>query len=296
MPAAASDATGGPQQAGLAAGGIGKDVGSGRAGRRLQRNNEFALAHGRSSPAQMPRPQEQPSGAHTHRYARSRLLSNFFSSRRLQPLISSCSCIAELTYLKLVKLDISGNRISVLPNELRKMKSLVELKLSDNPLTSPPAAVNILFQQLFDPNERIVNFLLSPCSCVFAGERTSSSTWRGRRPSTSEPGAAEPDGDLWRREATPPWTRGPIAGTTSTAATAPATASTNAGPKRSTARLVYSSFFSLFCSPIEPGPGFPASSKLFTPPMTLDDLERRRGTCKLYVYATCRIKLDIVLT
>ncbi|XP_031786852.1 leucine-rich repeat and calponin homology domain-containing protein isoform X3 [Nasonia vitripennis] len=49
----------------------------------------------------------------------------------------------ELTYLKLVKLDISGNRISVLPNELRKMKSLVELKLSDNPLTSPPAALCI---------------------------------------------------------------------------------------------------------------------------------------------------------
>lgn len=52
---------------------------------------------------------------------------------------------AELTYLRLVKLDISGNRISVLPNELRKMKSLVDLKLSDNPLTSPPAAVIICF-------------------------------------------------------------------------------------------------------------------------------------------------------
>lgn len=49
----------------------------------------------------------------------------------------------ELTYLKLVKLDISANRISVLPNELRKMKSLVELRLTDNPLTSPPAALCI---------------------------------------------------------------------------------------------------------------------------------------------------------
>lgn len=49
----------------------------------------------------------------------------------------------ELTYLKLVKLDISANRISVLPNELRKMKSLVDLILTDNPLTSPPAALCI---------------------------------------------------------------------------------------------------------------------------------------------------------
>jgi len=49
----------------------------------------------------------------------------------------------ELTYLRLVKLDISGNRISVLPNEMRKMKSLVDFKLSDNPLTSPPASVSI---------------------------------------------------------------------------------------------------------------------------------------------------------
>ncbi|XP_058789032.1 leucine-rich repeat and calponin homology domain-containing protein isoform X2 [Phymastichus coffea] len=47
----------------------------------------------------------------------------------------------ELTYLKLITFDISGNRISVLPNELRKMKSLVDFKLSNNPLTSPPAAL-----------------------------------------------------------------------------------------------------------------------------------------------------------
>ncbi|XP_066595738.1 leucine-rich repeat and calponin homology domain-containing protein isoform X2 [Prorops nasuta] len=49
----------------------------------------------------------------------------------------------ELTYLRLIKLDISGNRISVLPNEMRKMKSLVEFKLSDNPMTSPPAVLCI---------------------------------------------------------------------------------------------------------------------------------------------------------
>ncbi|KAL6443183.1 hypothetical protein ACFW04_002845 [Cataglyphis niger] len=49
----------------------------------------------------------------------------------------------ELTYLRLVKLDISGNRISVLPNEMRKMKGLVDFRLSDNPLTSPPASLCI---------------------------------------------------------------------------------------------------------------------------------------------------------
>ncbi|CAK9799628.1 Leucine-rich repeat and calponin homology domain-containing protein [Anthophora plagiata] len=49
----------------------------------------------------------------------------------------------ELTYLRLVKLDISGNRISVLPNEMRTMKSLVDFRLSDNPLTSPPASLCI---------------------------------------------------------------------------------------------------------------------------------------------------------
>lgn len=52
--------------------------------------------------------------------------------------------LTELTYLRLVKLDVSGNRISVLPNELRKMKSLIDLKLMENPLTSPPAAVRLL--------------------------------------------------------------------------------------------------------------------------------------------------------
>ncbi|CAB0042544.1 unnamed protein product [Trichogramma brassicae] len=47
----------------------------------------------------------------------------------------------QLMSLKLWKLDISGNRISVLPNELRKMTSLVSFKVHDNPLTSPPAAL-----------------------------------------------------------------------------------------------------------------------------------------------------------
>ena len=66
------------------------------------------------------------------------------------------SFFSELTYLKLVKLDISGNRISVLPNELRKMKSLVDLNLSDNPLTSPPAVVTIKFDTYVRTRKQIL--------------------------------------------------------------------------------------------------------------------------------------------
>jgi hypothetical protein len=48
----------------------------------------------------------------------------------------------EIAYLRLVKLDISGNRISTLPVELRTMTTLVDLNLSHNPLTSPPSYVS----------------------------------------------------------------------------------------------------------------------------------------------------------
>ena len=51
-------------------------------------------------------------------------------------------------YLKLVALDISLNRISILPVELRFMVSLVELCVEDNPLTSPPAHVSRFFISL----------------------------------------------------------------------------------------------------------------------------------------------------
>ncbi|XP_044727093.1 leucine-rich repeat and calponin homology domain-containing protein isoform X2 [Chrysoperla carnea] len=47
----------------------------------------------------------------------------------------------EVTYLQLVRLDIRQNRIQTLPVELRLMRSLVDLELADNPLTSPPAAL-----------------------------------------------------------------------------------------------------------------------------------------------------------
>ncbi|XP_059086578.1 leucine-rich repeat and calponin homology domain-containing protein-like isoform X5 [Tigriopus californicus] len=45
----------------------------------------------------------------------------------------------EISYLQLTSLDLSGNRISVLPAELRFMTTVVDLNLGENPLTCPPA-------------------------------------------------------------------------------------------------------------------------------------------------------------
>lgn len=83
-------------------------------------------------------------------------------------------------------------------------------------------------------------------SYAFAGERTFSSTWRGRQRNTRGPEAVERGGHLWKPGATRHWTWGRIGGTTSTAGTAPATASTSAGPRKSTARLVSPSHSSPF--------------------------------------------------
>ncbi|XP_071453646.1 leucine-rich repeat and calponin homology domain-containing protein [Hetaerina americana] len=47
----------------------------------------------------------------------------------------------EITTLRLVRLDVSENRISVLPVEMRKMTTLVSLDLGDNPLVTPPACL-----------------------------------------------------------------------------------------------------------------------------------------------------------
>ncbi|ROT79491.1 putative leucine-rich repeat and calponin-likey domain-containing protein 1 isoform X2 [Penaeus vannamei] len=46
---------------------------------------------------------------------------------------------SELCFLRLVLLDLSGNRIAMLPTELRFMSSLVTLSLDNNPLQHPPA-------------------------------------------------------------------------------------------------------------------------------------------------------------
>jgi len=75
-------------------------------------------------------------------------------------------------------------------------------------------------------------------SYAFAGERTFSSTWRGRQRNTRGPEAVERGGHLWMQEVMRRWTRGRIDGTTLTVDIAPVTVSTSVGPKRSTARLV----------------------------------------------------------
>lgn len=49
--------------------------------------------------------------------------------------------LLEITNLLLVSLDISCNKISALPVELRSMSSLVDLELCNNPLSSPPASL-----------------------------------------------------------------------------------------------------------------------------------------------------------
>lgn len=55
-----------------------------------------------------------------------------------------CLSVSELTCLTLVSLDVSNNRISSLPLEIRQMSTLVEINLENNPMTSPPASVSIL--------------------------------------------------------------------------------------------------------------------------------------------------------
>lgn len=83
-------------------------------------------------------------------------------------MVKNRSFFAELTYLRLVKLDISGNRISVLPNEMRKMKSLVDFRLSDNPLTSPPASVSISWMRRDRDVELSIDQRFFPFPSLFA--------------------------------------------------------------------------------------------------------------------------------
>ena len=52
--------------------------------------------------------------------------------------------LSEISYLQLTFLDLSGNRISALPVELRFMTSVIELNLGENPLTCPPANVRLI--------------------------------------------------------------------------------------------------------------------------------------------------------
>ncbi len=54
-------------------------------------------------------------------------------------------CISEISKLKLTELDLSGNKISHIPNDLRMIDTLDTIKLENNPLLSPPANVSIQF-------------------------------------------------------------------------------------------------------------------------------------------------------
>lgn len=68
----------------------------------------------------------------------------------------------EVTFLRLVRLDVRANRIATLPVELRLMKTLIELYVDDNPLISPPASVSHLFFAFYS-----LVFSVCVCRCCF---------------------------------------------------------------------------------------------------------------------------------
>ena len=51
----------------------------------------------------------------------------------------------EISFLRLIHMDLSANRITSLPVELRFMNSVVNLSLGENPLSCPPANVSNIF-------------------------------------------------------------------------------------------------------------------------------------------------------
>ena len=71
--------------------------------------------------------------------------------------------LAELSKLKLVRLDFSYNKVSVIPPAYRLITSLSVLELAHNPLTSPPA--------------QVLNYIRSFKICCLKNLATSSSAW-----------------------------------------------------------------------------------------------------------------------
>ncbi len=64
------------------------------------------------------------------------------------PKVDGFKCpLSEMTRMRLRRLDISNNRISHLPPDIRQMDTLQEVVLDNNPLVNPPAGVgeNYLF-------------------------------------------------------------------------------------------------------------------------------------------------------
>lgn len=64
-----------------------------------------------------------------------------FAGSRLVNALFFLFYFAELSKLKLVRLDFSYNKVSVIPPAYRLITSLSVLELAHNPLTSPPAQV-----------------------------------------------------------------------------------------------------------------------------------------------------------
>ena len=57
-------------------------------------------------------------------------------------MLSQLVCVAGICRLRLRHLDFSCNRIAHIPCDIRKVETLEDLSLSNNPLLSPPAAVS----------------------------------------------------------------------------------------------------------------------------------------------------------
>jgi len=59
-----------------------------------------------------------------------------------QDFLSPRGSVVGICRLRLRHLDFSCNRIAHIPCDIRKVETLEQLSLSDNPLLSPPAAVS----------------------------------------------------------------------------------------------------------------------------------------------------------
>ena len=57
-------------------------------------------------------------------------------------MLNSTIFFLEISFLRLIHMDLSANRITTLPVELRFMNSVVDLSLGENPLSCPPANVS----------------------------------------------------------------------------------------------------------------------------------------------------------
>ena len=85
--------------------------------------------------------------------------------------------LAELSKLKLVRLDFSYNKVSVIPPAYRLITSLSVLELAHNPLTSPPAQVLNLYIRSFKISCFLKNLAAYSTNHDLLPLVTSSSAW-----------------------------------------------------------------------------------------------------------------------